>query len=70
MKTKWGRAKGGYVDSKCGRYNISPNYCGTTRPQDYKVWERIERKYIANMEATITDAKDAVERYKERIKAR
>ncbi len=37
MKTliKWQRSDEGYVDSHCGRFDIVPLYCGTTRPQYY-----------------------------------
>lgn len=32
MSIKWNRSEDGYVDSKCGRFQIRPLFCGRTRP--------------------------------------
>ena len=38
MKTvEWGRSEDGYVESKCGRFHISPLFIGRTTAQGYKV---------------------------------
>ncbi len=58
---KWGRSEYGHVDSKCGRFVICPNYCGSTRPQDYNVWDRKRGVFVSNMAQTISEAKDDVE---------
>ena len=34
---KWSRSKEGFVKSKCGRFSISPLYCGSTRPEFYEM---------------------------------
>jgi hypothetical protein len=35
MSIKWSRSIGGFVDSKCGRYEIVPKYWGCVKPQSY-----------------------------------
>lgn len=34
----WKRANDGFVESHCGRWRITPLYCGCTRPQSYELW--------------------------------
>lgn len=60
---KWGRSEDGFVDSKCGRFSIVPNYCGTTRPQDYNVRDKDRKIIISHMAQTISEAKEDVEDY-------
>ncbi len=62
-RVKWGRPKDEHVDSKCGRFVICPNYCGSTRPQDYNVWDKKRGVRVSNMAQTISEAKEDVEAF-------
>ncbi len=35
---RWKRATGDFVESHCGRWQITPVYGGLTRPESYKLW--------------------------------
>lgn len=37
MTVKWKRPVDGFVHSHCGRWQITPLYCGSTRPQCYEL---------------------------------
>lgn len=37
---KWGRSSGGFCESKCGRFGISPEYWGRCEPQSYTLTDR------------------------------
>ncbi len=65
-RVKWERPSEGYVDSKCGRFAIVPNYCGATRPQDYNAWDWKRRVRVSLMAQTISEAKEDVEAYMKR----
>jgi hypothetical protein len=41
---KWGRSDEGFVESKCGRFEISPEYWGCVQPQSYTLIDVIEHK--------------------------
>jgi hypothetical protein len=36
---RWKRAAGDHVESHCGRWRISPLYCGRTRPEAFVLWD-------------------------------
>ncbi len=41
---KWGRSKEGYVESKCGRFDIEPHYYASTYIQGYGLNDRKTHK--------------------------
>lgn len=59
-KIRWHRSDDGFVESKCGQWRIVPNYCGTTRPQDYQLWR--DNVLVEYMARTQRDAKETAER--------
>lgn len=62
---KWNRSDEGYVDSKCGRFDIEPLYCGTTRPQYYRCYYTdpvtLSRTRVCGLADTQTECKEEVE---------
>ena len=62
---KWERSDEGYCDSKCGRFDIVPLYCGTTRPQYYACYYTdpvtLGRTKVTTLSDTQRDCKDEVE---------
>ena len=52
--------EGGFWESRCGRFTISPEYQGTTRPQSFKLWDNghagKERRGCGSFD-TVRDAK-------------
>ena len=69
-KVKWGRSDEGYVDSKCGRFDIVALYCGTTRPQAYAVYYTdpvtLSRTCIESFADTQSQCKDEADEYLKR----
>lgn len=55
----WKRPTGGYCESACGRWKISPLYCGRVKPQFYEL--RCDGKVIAARRTTQRAAKAAAE---------
>ena len=41
---KWGKSVDGFVESKCGRFSISPEYWGRVNPQSYTLFDRKTKK--------------------------
>jgi hypothetical protein len=37
LKVKWNRSDDGFTDSKCGRFSITPLWCGRVKPQWYEL---------------------------------
>lgn len=52
---RWKRADDGFVESRCGRWWITPLYCGCTRPQAYEL--RLDGKVVDSHCQTQRDAK-------------
>jgi len=61
----WHRSHMGHVESHCGRYFISPNYCGSTVVQDYKLGVAKGNRVapLGGMHATQRDAKFCAEQH-------
>jgi len=55
MTIKWKRSHEGFVDSHCGRWRISPLYCGCVNPQFYEL--RDNGKKVGSWYNTQADAK-------------
>lgn len=64
---KWLRSEEGYVDSKCGRFEIVPLWCGTTRPQYFDCYYTdpfdLSRKKVTSLTDTQRDCKAEVESF-------
>lgn len=45
-KVKWGRSEDGYVESICGRYKITPQFCGRALPIWYEVEDTGPDPYV------------------------
>jgi hypothetical protein len=58
-KIAWKRSNEGFVDSKDGKWSISPLYCGGTRPQFFEL--SYERRTITRLASSQRDAKDEAE---------
>ena len=56
-RIKWGRSDEGFVESKCGRWHITPLYWGCTRPQAYALRDAKTKKKIGAWYETQWDAK-------------
>jgi len=65
VPVKWERSEEGYVDSKCGRFEIVPLFCGTTRPQYYEMYYTdpvmLTRRRVVGLADTQRSCKDEVE---------
>lgn len=49
LRLQWGRSSEGYCESKCGRFSITPHYCGTTRPRFFTLVDgETKREYGCN----------------------
>ena len=62
-RIKWKRSQEGYVDSHCGRFEISPLYFSCVNPRSFKV-EYVdggERIVIASSKDSQRDAKRAAQ---------
>jgi hypothetical protein len=57
IRIRWGRSEEGYVESKCGRFTISPLYWGHTRPQSYELRDTKTGRVNMYLD-TQADAKD------------
>lgn len=71
-KVKWKRSDEGYVESKDGRFDIMPLWCGTTTPQYYEVYDNEpkdggSRVRIAALCDTQKECKEEVEDYLQRM---
>ena len=57
---KWGRSEEGYVESKCGRFDIVPLWMGTTRAQAYDLIDTGPNRnlYVRTMHDTQRLAKE------------
>lgn len=69
-KVKWRRSSDGFCDSACGRYKITPLYCGCVKPQMFDLWFYPnglggERKKIDGMASSQRECKDAANRHHE-----
>ncbi len=58
-KVRWRPANNGFVESHCGRYQISPLYWGCTRPQVYEL--RVDGEVVASYCANQREAKDCAD---------
>jgi hypothetical protein len=63
MLIKWRRSTGDHVESHCGRWRISPLYCGRTRPEAFLLWdhEKSVGEFQTQRDAK-ADAQDRVDR--------
>lgn len=43
---KWNKSREGFTESKCGKFNISPQYWGCCKPQNY-IMQYNGRQYSA-----------------------
>lgn len=57
---RWKRANDGFVESRDGRWRISPLYWGCTRPQMFELFR--DGKSVATYCSTQREAKEAAER--------
>lgn len=65
MKTiRWGKSKEGYCDSKCGRFSISPQWCGRVNPVFWKLVDN-KTKTETRCCSTQREAKEAAQRWSE-----
>jgi hypothetical protein len=63
---KWGRSEGGYVKSACGRFRISPLFCGADRPQFYQLIDTATgAKYHANTQRAAKETAEQVPKWNE-----
>jgi len=46
VKIKWGKSEDGYIESKCDRFRIVPNFWGRCNPQDFTVEYKDNDKII------------------------
>jgi hypothetical protein len=53
---RWKRSVEGYCDSHCGRWRISPLYCGRVKPQFFDLY--LDGKKVALMLSSQHEAKD------------
>lgn len=62
-KLKWTRSDGGYTETHDGKYEICPEYEGTTRPQSWRLWKHVDgRRLSAGSHFTQKGAKDEAQR--------
>jgi hypothetical protein len=65
MLIKWNKSEEGYVNSKCGRFEIEPVFIGRTTPQGYNIYYRptptASRVRIKRYADTVRDAKALAE---------
>lgn len=57
---RWKRANDGFVESRDGRWRITPLYWGCTRPQMFELFR--DGKSVATYCSTQREAKEAAER--------
>lgn len=59
-KVKWGRSEEGYVESKCGRFDIVPLYMGRCSAQAYNLidYGPNRNEYKTHMSDTQRDCKE------------
>ena len=64
---KWYRSKEGFVESKCGRFSISPEYWGRETAQSYELKDNNTKKRY-RLQDTQSDAKSKADSiiYKEK----
>lgn len=56
MTIKWNRSNEGFAESKCGRFSITPLYCGTTRAQLYQIRDnKTGRKWTGDTQAILKE---------------
>jgi hypothetical protein len=60
---RWKRSSDGFVESRDGRWRISPLYWGCTRPQMFELLR--DGKRVASYCSTQREAKDSAERLSE-----
>ena len=67
---KWQRSDEGYCDSHCGRFEIVPLFCGTTRPQYYDCYYTdpfdLSRVKVTSLADTQASCKDECESFLQR----
>ena len=66
---RWLRSKEGYCDSACGRYRISPLFCGRVKPVFFTVRDNLTKDVLTRSCFTQTEAKQWVEAYRRRLSA-
>ena len=68
-RIQWKRSDEGFCESKCGRFDIVPLYCGRCDPQYYEVYdnEPKPRVRVAALCDTQRECKAEVEDYLERL---
>jgi hypothetical protein len=62
---RWKRANDGFVESHCGRWRITPQYGGLTRPECFQLW--LDDKLVSGWNANQREAKEDAERIAERM---
>lgn len=56
MTIRWKRSTEGYCDSHCGRWKITPLYCGRVKPQFFDLYR--DGQKVALMLSSQRQAKD------------
>lgn len=69
MKLLWHRSEEGYVHSHCGKFLISPLYCGCTTPQFYSVTMTNPYRGGPTMCSSIKEAKVEAQAWADRLEA-
>lgn len=59
---KWTKSKEGYVESKCGRFAITPLWCGRVQPVFFKLLDK-ETKMETRSCFTQREAKQTAQRW-------
>ena len=72
-RIKWNRSREGFKNSKCGRFEIIPKFCGCTEAQAYTLQRRNSdggvreiSLYCETQREAKEDAEDCLEREKAR----
>lgn len=65
VSIKWKRSTGDFVESHCGRWRITPQYGGLTRPEAYDLW--LDDKCVSSWNQNQREAKEEAERIASRI---
>lgn len=63
---RWKRANDGFVESHCGRWRITPQYGGLTRPECFQLW--LDDKLVSGWNQNQREAKEDAERIAEKLR--
>lgn len=68
----WAKPRDGFVSSRCGRFTISPVYCGSTRPETYSLFYKsgTDERKLGDFHANQRDAKRCAQDFYNDIKNR